>query len=129
MWAKLGAAECSVIENHPGWVTSVMCFLPPSSPIQESRIDQMRLFLHGTSAYIISPLKSLIHFYANGRWCKGILFFCFLFLNHVPHSIRQKVYTFYLNDVFCKPISREMLINSYFKTSKGNAFLSCSQGI
>lgn len=53
----------------------------------------------------------------------------FFFFNHVPHSIRQIVYTFYLNNVFCKPISCEILINSYFKASKGNAFLSCSHSI
>ena len=112
MLAKLGAGY----REQTIWGHTRNVLPAPSSPpfIQASQFDSDG---HVSAWNVCSHhiLLEVHHFYANGCWSKGVFFF-FSSLNHVPHSIGQRVYTFYSN-VFCKPISCEILINSYFKAS------------
>lgn len=128
MSSKLGPPEARLWTIlGPIWNVLPATLPPPFRSLERSD----GLLLPGTSAYTASPLKSIISTLMAAGLREVFVFFLLLvvFFNHVPHRIRQKVYTFYWNNVFCKPISCKIVINSYFKASKGSDFFSGSSSI
>lgn len=111
---------CTVVPCHICHALPATTSPPFTNPdsIQES-ISTRNICLHD-----ISPLQSIFSMLMATGLRK------LSFKNHVPQSVRQIVYTFYLNNISCKPVSCEISISSYFKASlKGNDFFSCSYSI